>query len=159
MAGPTQAGFLAFIRDIARIPEAALPDDSEYIPAAYGISLALVYVKIAQASQLIYNTCVYNLGVSTLINFAQDPVPPTAFLKVGDENLPYWQAVRRQYGTFSFSSGVVSSTADQGSSTSILNPEWMKNLTLANLQQLKDPYGRAYLSYAQSAGGLWGLTP
>jgi hypothetical protein len=37
-------------------------------------------------------------------------------------------------------------------------PDFVKTLTLANLQQLKTPWGRQYLAYAQSAGPLWGLS-
>ena len=34
----------------------------------------------------------------------------------------------------------------------------MKDFTLANLQNLKTPYGRQYLAWAQAYGPLWGLS-
>jgi hypothetical protein len=40
----------------------------------------------------------------------------------------------------------------------LLNPEAMKTFTLANLQNLKTPWGREYLAIAQRAGTTWGLT-
>ena len=40
-----------------------------------------------------------------------------------------------------------------------MNVESMKGLTLANLQNLKTPWGRMYLSIAQLAGPtIWGLS-
>ena len=52
----------------------------------------------------------------------------------------------------------MASASDEGTSTALLNPEFMKTLTLQNLQALKDPYGRTYLQFAQSFGPVWGLT-
>jgi hypothetical protein len=40
----------------------------------------------------------------------------------------------------------------------MLNPEVMNNLTFADLQTLKTPWGRIYLGIAQDVGTLWGVT-
>jgi len=54
---------------------------------------------------------------------------------------------------------VISSTSDESSSSSYMNPEQLKMLTLANLQNLRTPYGRAYLGIVQSYGrNIWGIT-
>jgi hypothetical protein len=53
---------------------------------------------------------------------------------------------------------VVAGTSDAGSSTSLLNPEFMKTLTMRDLRTLKDPWGRAYMEAAMDYGEIWGLT-
>jgi hypothetical protein len=54
--------------------------------------------------------------------------------------------------------GVIGSSADETTSESLVVPEAMKNLTLQNLQNLKTPYGRQYLYFAQAFGTNWGLS-
>ena len=60
--------------------------------------------------------------------------------------------MRTKLGIAKFSPGVVSSQADAGTSTALLNPEFMKTLTMQNLQNLRDPWGRQYIAFAQSYG-------
>ena len=80
--------------------------------------------------------------------------PPPAPQTIG-----YFAYFRQQWGLLSFVSGVVQSTSDQGTSESLLVPDFMSQLTLANLRNLKDPYGQTYLQIMQSMGGYWGSTP
>lgn len=136
------------------IDPAYLPVDAPVIGYAFNVSLAITTTFLAGAAcptpsgqWSVYALAVYNLGGSNLINFAQDQTGRT-----------YFRDLRKDLGIASFQMGVVSSTADQGTSTALLNPEFMKTLTLQNLQSLKDPYGRAYLMFAQAAGPVWGLT-
>ncbi len=145
-ATPTQAGFLAWVRTRMGVSVDDLPDDSVFIGYAYDVAIALVNPALA-AVPPIYMLAVYNLGGDNLVNFAPD-IPPSTF----------WSDLRASYGTYAFAPGVVTSSSDGGTSTSLLNPEFMKDLTLSNLQNLKSPYGRQYLAFAQSYGGLWGLT-
>jgi len=37
-------------------------------------------------------------------------------------------------------------------------PDFFKDLSLADLQMLQDPWGRRYLMIAQQFGSLWGLS-
>lgn len=143
---PTQAGFLAWVRSRMGVPTAALPDDSLFIGYAYDVAVALVNPALA-AVPPIYMLAVYNLAGDNLVNFAPDETGST-----------YWSDLRTGYGTFAFAPGVVTSAGDQGTSSGLLNPEQMKEFTLANLQNLKTPYGRQYLAFAQAYGTLWGLT-
>lgn len=145
-ATPTQAGFLEWVRTRMGVPVDALPDDSVFITYAYDVALAVVNPALA-AVPPIYMLAVYNLGGDNLVNFAPD-IPPST----------YWETLRTQFGTFDFLPGVVTSAGDQGTSSGLLNPDFMKELTLANLQNLKTPYGRQYLAWAQSYGPLWGLS-
>jgi hypothetical protein len=155
---PTLAGFQAFIADVMGIDPLYLPSGSPAIPMAYQVALTIVSQQLAYvptrtqpgmaAGPSIYALAVYNLAGSNIINFASDQPGRT-----------YFQAKRERLGIGKFTPGVVAGTSDQGSATSLLNQEFMKNLTLANLQNLKDEYGRQYLMFAQLAGPtIWGLT-
>lgn len=145
---PTLAGFLAFIRDIMGVPTSALPDADPIIPLAFAVALELVLPAINTASPLLYTQAVYNLGGDTIINFANDQPGSTYFFDLRDK----WLINK-------FVSGVVQSSNDQGTGNSMVVQEAAKNFTLANIQSLKTPYGRAYLAIAQAYGpSIWGLT-
>lgn len=71
----------------------------------------------------------------------------------------YFATIRRQFKLASTVPGVIASTSDLSTSVSLDNPDFMKGLTLENLQLLKTPWGRAYLSIAQKYGPtIWGLS-
>lgn len=144
---PTLAGFLDFIRNTAGIPTSALPDNSPQIVTAFDVAVDLTLVELQQGSPTIYALAVYNLGVSNLINWALDQNGQT-----------YFADLRKTWNITGFVGGVISSSADQGTSQSLLNPDFMKGLTMANLQQLKDPFGRQWLAYQQSYGTIWGIS-
>ena len=125
-----------------------LPPTSSWIPVTYNIALGVVNQTINQMFPNLYVLAVYNLGADSLINYAQDV-----------EGQNFFKVLREKYKIHAFSAGVVASTGDAGSNTSLLNPDQLKRLTLANLQQMKTPYGRAYMGIAQSYGPtIWGLT-
>ena len=54
--------------------------------------------------------------------------------------------------------GVISASNDESTGESVLNPEFMKTLTLGNLQNLKTPWGRQYLAFAMDFGETWGIS-
>jgi hypothetical protein len=144
---PTLAGFLQFIRGTMQIPTAALPDDDVQIGYAYNVSITTVAPSIQCVSPLIYMLAVYNLAADNLLNWANDQASQTFFADA-----------RAKYGMLSFVAGVISSTADVSTSESLTVPESIKGLTLSDLQNLKSPYGRQYLAWAQKYGTLWGLS-
>lgn len=144
--GPTPAGFLQFVRDQAGIAAPALPDNSPYLTWSYDIALEIVNLQLA-VSAPIYALAVYNLGVSNLINFAPDNTPSTFF-----------SDARKAWNVMNFVSGVVQNAGDQGTGDGLLLPDAFKGLTIADLQYLKDPWGRQYLAFAQRVGTLWGLS-
>lgn len=157
---PTLEGFTTFVYNQMAIPVSALPTDSPYIPMAYNIALDIVTKSLAQVSCDIYTLAIYNLGGSNILNFAPDQVGALP-VEGSDPPLPYFAHLRSSqgYNMISFVAGVVSSTGDQGTAVGLLNPDFMKNLTLADLQYLKDPFGRQYLAFAQRYGPtIWGLT-
>lgn len=162
---PSLAGFVAFIANVMDVTPPVgpanpliLPPDSPVIPIAYQIALSIVNPALATVGSVtqgimpampsIYALAVYNLAGSNLINYAQDQTGRT-----------YFQDLRAALKINSFVPGVVAGSSDSGTATSNLNPEFMRNFTLANLAQLKDPYGRQYLAFAQAAGPtIWGLS-
>jgi hypothetical protein len=138
---------------------AQLPDSSPYFCDAFGVATDLVSRRIQAASPRIYMLCVYNLGGSNLINFAQDPLgAPSVGSNTAGEPLTFFNYWRWKWNILGPVSGVVSSAGDQGSATSLEVPQSLKDLTLNDLQKLKDPYGRVYLQYAQAQGSLWGVS-
>lgn len=160
---PSLAGFLAFVRTTMNINTKILPDNSPFITLALAVALAVVNpdlagvalpatdaagVTISSGTQTVYVIAVYNLAADNLINFAID-----------QPGFRYFQNLRKKLNVNGFVSGVVQSSADESTSVSVVVQDAAKNFTLANLQNLKTPYGRAYLALAQSFGPTtWGLT-
>lgn len=150
----TLAGFILFIRNVMGISVEVLPDDAPVICVAFEVALAIVF-RALKIEPLIYELAVYNLAGSNLISYAQD-APGAPVYKDG---MKFFAALRKEWNTNGFVSGVISETHDESTGTSLVVQQAAQNFTLANLQQLKDPYGRAYLAFAQSYGpSIWGLT-
>lgn len=144
---PTLSGFLVFIRTVMGVPVSALPDDSVDIANALAVALEIANTGLNEVSSLIYTLAVYNLAGDNLINYANDQVGQT-----------YFAQLRQNWNITGFIAGVISGSSDESTSQTILTPEAMKGLMLADLQNLKTPYGRQYLAFAQSYGSLWGLS-
>ncbi|MGH8321588.1 MAG: hypothetical protein ACRESI_06510 [Gammaproteobacteria bacterium] len=145
---PNIPAFILFLRNVVVIPVSALPNNATVIGISLSVAMDIVNITLALASEDIYNFAVYNLASDMLINYAQD-LP----------NQTYFTTLRAQLNLSTISVGVVSSSGDQSTSVGLLNPTAMQNLTLQNLQNLKTPYGRAYLGFAQMYGSnLWGLS-
>jgi hypothetical protein len=109
----------------------------------------------AQAQDRVRETCsnlyvlaVYNLGMHLLMSFAIDPQGVTPWFTPQNQN---GQFVRR-YNLDNFTGGVIQTGADQNTSQTVAVPELLKNLSLSNLEELKTPWGRKYLGYAQNYG-------
>jgi hypothetical protein len=145
---PTLSGYLLFIRGLMGISSTYLPDASADITTSYNLALEIVNLNMAGISSTVYTACVYNLAGDILINIAVDQTGQTFFADL-----------RTRFGINSFTPGVVSESHDGTSGQSLLNPDFMGSLTLSNLQNLKTPYGRQYLAYAQSLGPVaWGVS-
>jgi hypothetical protein len=143
----TLAGFQNFINTMMGVPSGALPPDSPAITWAYNIAVELVVCYAQVMFPDIYDLMVYNLAADNLLNFAPDNPPSTWFSQQ-----------RTLYGLENFVPGLVQSTGDNGTSTSLMIPDALKNLTLADLQYLKTPYGRRYLQFAQRFSTVWGIS-
>lgn len=143
----SQADFLAFVRSPVKIPALILPDDDPAIEFAYDMSVDTVGLALLRVSPGMYKRAVYNLGVDILINVAQDQDGRNEFKKK-----------REEYKISGFVPGVISSTSNAGTAESLLNPEMFKTFLMSDLQNLKTPWGRAYLSIAVNAGTAWGIS-
>jgi hypothetical protein len=151
---PTLAGFQDFISNVMGINPLYLPSNSTSIGWAYSIALMIVNPALAVVATpsnspvqtSLYVQAVYNLAGDNLINYAQDQPGRT-----------YFADLRKAYGINAFAAGVVTSASDSGTSDSLAVPEALQALTLSQLQNLKTPWGRQYLAYAQTYGTMWGV--
>jgi hypothetical protein len=163
---PTLSDFLAFAigpNSTMRIPSVALPPGSPWPGISLGIALSLVNpalqsmpipqfdaanVQINTGGFSIYSQCVYYLAADTLLNITPDV-----------QGQEYFAKIRKENNLTGFTSGVVSAAGDDSSNVSIVVQDAAKAFTLANIQQLKTPFGRQYLQLAQSFGpSTWGIT-
>lgn len=170
---PTLAGFVAFIRAVMGINTTILPTDSAVIKMAFAVALAIVNpalrkvalpaadsagVELNSGGLTIYALAVYNLAGDNLINYAQD-LPDASFVEGSNPPLPFFQWTRKQWNINGFVSGVIESTSDEGTSERMVVQEAAQNFTLSDIQNLKTPYGRQYLAFAQMYGPTtWGVS-
>lgn len=156
----SQAGFLSFIRQQMAIDAENLPDGSPSIPFCLALALAVVNPVIARISGSpgpvcppglprvsLYEVAVYNLAADYLINYTTD-------VEDGD----FFSEARAKYKIGNFTPGVVQSTSDEGTSSSLVVQKMAEEFSLGDLQNLKTPYGRQYLTIAQSVGIDWGIS-
>lgn len=144
---PNISDYTTFLRNIG-IGTTYLPDSSQWITSTFNVAIDTVNTVLSLASGLAYTLAVYNLGADRLINYAID---------VQGQN--YFTQIRQQFGITNFSPGMVSASSDEGTGESLLNPEFMKTMTMGDLQMTKTPYGRQYMAFAQEYGPtIWGLT-
>ncbi len=159
---PTLAGFISFIQNEMQISATVLPANSPFIRYAFANALAIVNpalqavaipqqdaagVTLNTGGWSIYAVAVYNLAADNLVNYAPDQQGRTYFAKL-----------RKKLNITGFVSGVVQSSADESTSVNLVVQEAAKQFTLADIQNLKTPWGRAYLGIAQAYGpSTWGM--
>jgi len=154
---PNLADFTTFVYSATQtptgepIPTSALPTNSPYIGYSYNVALAIVYQGLQTISPDIYVLAVYNFGLDRLINFAPDQTGQTYFATLRG-------SAPTGYGINNFVPGVVTAATDVSTSSTLTAPDFMKSLTFSDLQRLKTPFGRTYLSFVQDMGTLWGLS-
>jgi len=90
------------------------------------------------------------LGADTLINYSPD-IPEST-------DPTYWSDLRSTFNINNFIGGVINFSSDQSTSQGIAVSDFLKSMTLGDLQNLKTPWGRMYLSIAQNIGTLWGIS-
>jgi hypothetical protein len=144
---PNTTDLYSFMTTIAGVPESALPSTSPYLAWALSYAEEQTMLILYAVGQDYYCFAVYLLATSFLINWCPDQSGQTFF-----------QGLRASWNITGFVGGTVQSTADELTSESLLAPDFLKGLTLANLQQLKDPYGRQWLAMQQDNGPIWGIS-
>jgi len=135
------AEYVVFIRDVMGIDDDVLPDESVFIPLSLGVASNTVNMTIRAISPLLYSVALNNLAGDVLMNMARDV-----------EDSTFFADYRKTNGLLTFVGGVIASSGDEGTYESLATPESLKGLTIANLQNLKTPWGRQYLAIAQSYG-------
>lgn len=138
------------------IDPSILPDNAPVIPMALSVALAVVNPNLCAAGYApgvtgtnpvsIYTLAVYNLAGDNLVNYA----PDTSNLP--SPNNTYFAKLRKDLNISAWVSGVVASSYDEGSGQTLVVQEAAKNFTISNLQNLKTPWGRTYLGFAQAYG-------
>lgn len=171
---PTLAGFIVFVRTVMGINSTIVPDDSDTLKIALAVAMSIVNrtlrkvpipsqdaagVTLNSGGYSQYSRAVYNLAADNLINYGVDLPDAPVVDGSGDPGMPFFAWTRKQFNTNGFVSGVVSSTGDEGTNVSLVVQKAAEEFTLANLQNLKTPYGRTYLAIAQSYGpSTWGMS-
>lgn len=148
---PTLAGFKAWVYAFMDVPTTALDSNSLWFNWAFDASMAIVNYQLKAAPGPTYMLAVYNLGGDNLVNWVVDDP--------GEVPADYWSKLRLAFGINSaFFPGWVTAASDEGTSSSSELLDFFKGMTLANLLNMKTPWGRQYLAYAQAVGTLWGIT-
>lgn len=147
MGEPNLEGYVTFLRDIAGLNTTVLPDNSPVIAFSYNLAINICIDLLSIIPQIpgnfLYTTAVYNLATDTLFTYAQD-----------QPNQTYFAQVQQKYQLHSLVPGVISFAGDEGTQSTMVVPDAFKHMTIANLQNLKTPYGRTYLSIVQDVGSL-----
>lgn len=144
---PTLAGFEAYCRDPAGINTTVMPVNDPGFALWYAIALEWIPLELCQISPLLYTYCVYDWGVSVTLQFQQDQAGQTFF-----------RDMRNDFGVYNLVAGAISADADEATSVTMTLGKSMSNLSLQDLQRVKDPFGRNAIATLMSLGSLWGLT-
>lgn len=137
------SGFIEFVRSDMGVSAEQVPDGSSSLSMAYGGAVEWVNRDIEMVMPNLYAVAVYNLAASFLVNYGTESV---------------FSDLRESLKLNNLHVGVISSASDDSTSAQRLVPDFFKDLSLADLQMLQDPYGRRYLMIAQQFGSLWGLS-
>lgn len=137
------SGFIAFVRSDMGVTAEQVPDDSQSLSLAFSGAVEWVNRDIEAVVPNLYTVAVYNLAASFLVNYGIESV---------------FADFRSKFGLNDFKAGVITGAGDNATSAQRLVPEFFKDLSLADLQMLQDPWGRRYLMIAQQFGSLWGLS-
>jgi hypothetical protein len=151
---PTLTGFQAFLINPVGITATVLPPTDFVVTMAFDVAMDIVNLQLQAAAPDIYTLAVYNLATSNVIYYGQDQ--PNA--PIYQNKQAFFAYMRTTWNILGFSAGVIQSSSDVSTSESMVVQDAAKDFTLADLQYLKDPYGRRYLQLAQKYGTLWGVS-
>jgi hypothetical protein len=164
---PTIGGFIAFVQNVLQPPDVFDASTSVFVTYAYDFAVQWVTKQLKTVPGIpgassVYAIAVYNLAADFLINIAQDqpgdPVVPNSGTGNNPNGLRYWAFLRSRYHIDSFVPGVIQTSSDEGTSVGYVVPDQFSQFSVADLQNLKTPFGRRYLGIAQSFGTVWGLS-
>lgn len=156
---PTLPGFIAWVRSFMGIPVGAIPDNDVWLTYAYNASVAQVNLQIQQVPGPQYLIAVYNLAGDNLVNWAPDQTSPAFPYPIDNKDkIPYFAFLRDKWNINGFVPGVINASSDVATSQSLTVSEAFDQAQMSDLQNLKTPWGRQYMSIAQKVGSLWGMS-
>lgn len=144
---PTIAGFEAYCRNPVGITDVVMPVDDPGFALWFAIALEWIPLQLRTVSPTLYTYCVYDWGVSVLLQFQQDQAGQA-----------YFKDMRKDFGVYNLVAGAISADADESTSVTLTLGKSMSDLSLQDLQRVKDPYGRNAIATLMSLGSLWGLS-
>lgn len=162
---PNFTDYQTFIINVMGITATYLSPTDPAIAGSLYTAISTVNLQIQCISPWLYNQAVYNLAGAFLITYASD-IPhvfatnPDGSQQLDANNQPigYFQNIRTKMDLTGQAPGFLQSTADEGTSASFQVPKAMESLSFGDLQLLKSPWGRRYLSIAQQYGAIGGIS-
>jgi hypothetical protein len=111
-----------------------------------------VSIQVGAVLPLAYNGC-FAAMVMGADSFAYGlEANPGAVTNEGVFGYRFFADLRKEFGLLSLVGGPVQTSSDQGTSQTLVVPDFFKTITMGDLDLLKTPWGRAYMAYAQKAG-------
>lgn len=136
---PTLTGFIAYCQEQG-IVAPYTEDTADAFSWAFDWAMAETLICPQMPGNL-YTLAVYNNGADRFIRLAQDNGQGT-----------FYKAQRDSFGVFQFKPGVVMASGDEGTSNTLVVPDWYRAIPMGVQEQLKTPWGRMYIAYAQMYG-------
>jgi hypothetical protein len=148
---PNLPDYTLFVSGVMGINTLYLPADSPFLDYALHRALGIVLI-VPTISGYDYTLAVYNCAGHIQVEITPDQI-------VNGTSRQFFADKRKEYGLLMPSFGVVQTSSDQSSSTTLAVPDGLAQLTIQDLGFMKTPWGREYLAYAQDYGPtVWGLS-
>jgi hypothetical protein len=114
---------------------------SPYLAWAFTGALGVTLIPPSDMLPILYVMAVYNYGMHRLLKIGQD-----------QPGQMFFSDQRANFKLLSFKAGPVGASADQATSQTLVTPDFLKGLTMGDLDLLLTPWGRDYLDYSQQYG-------
>jgi hypothetical protein len=114
---------------------------SPYLQWALTMAEGVTLLPPSCMPPIMYVTAVYNYGMHRLLKIGQD-----------QPGQMFFSDQRANFKLLSFKAGPVGASADQATSQTLVTPDFLKGLTIGDLDLLLTPWGRDYLDYSQMYG-------
>jgi hypothetical protein len=125
----------------AAVEAASATAYSPYVGWAFTVACDITLIPPPCMPPILYVTAVYNYGMHKLLKIGQDQPGQLFFSQQRDA-----------FNLLSFKAGPVASSSDNGTSSTLVTPDFLKGLTMGDLDLLNTPWGREYLDYSQQYG-------
>lgn len=114
---------------------------SPYLAWAFTAAMGITLTPPPCMPAIEYVMAAYNYGMHKLLKIGQDQGGQTFFA-----------TQRAAFNLMSFKAGPVGASSDNGTSSTLVTPDFLKGLTMSDLDLLLTPWGREYLAYSQDYG-------